>query len=217
MDVRELCDRYAAQYSGAIADVLDKRGMRNQIVDGGIQGLTLQDRLTGVAFTCKGAPATDLEGDDWEMRKQFLDAVPEHSVAVVDTSGDGSAAHWGELMSTAARGRGCRGAVIDGGTRDVPKLLEMGFPVFARHRSPAASILRWRMSGFGHPVTLGGVLVRNGDMIVGDADGVVVVPSEVAVEVLEAVEALADAETNMRAELLAGGKFSTVYDRYQVG
>lgn len=217
MDVQELCDRYAQQYSGAVADVLDKRGMRHQIVDGGIQGLTLQDRLAGIAFTCKGAPATELEGDDWDMRKRFLDEITAHSVAVVDTSGDHTAAHWGELMSTAARGRGCRGAVIDGGTRDVPKLLEMGFPVFARHRSPAASILRWRMSGFGHPVTLGGVLVRNGDVIVGDADGVVVVPAEVSVEVLEAVEALTDAETNMRAELLAGGKFSTVYDRYQVG
>jgi 4-hydroxy-4-methyl-2-oxoglutarate aldolase len=217
MDLEDLCNRYANQYSGAVADVLDKRGLRNQIVDGAIQGLTLQERLAGIAFTCKGAPATELEGDDWDMRKQFLDEVPAHSVAVVDTSGDGVAAHWGELMSTAARGRGCRGAVIDGGTRDVPKLLEMGFPVFARHRSPAASILRWRMSGFGHPVTIGGVLVRTGDMIIGDADGVVVVPSEIAEEVLEQVEALADAETNMRAELLAGGKFSTVYDRYQVG
>lgn len=217
MDTEELCNRYAAQYSGAVADVLDKRGLRNRIVDGAIQGLTLQERLAGIAFTCKGAPATELETDDWDMRKQFLDAVPQHSVAVVDTSGDSSAAHWGELMSVAARGRGCRGAVIDGGTRDVPRLLEMGFPVFARHRSPAASILRWRMSGFGHPVTLGGVLVRSGDMIVGDADGVVVVPAEVAEAVLLEVEALADAETSMREELLAGAVFSTTYDKYQVG
>lgn len=217
MELKELCDRYAALYSAAIGDVLDKRGLCNQIVDGGIQGLTLGDRVAGAAFTCKGAPATEPEGDDWDMRKQFLDEIPEHSVAVVDSSGDHYAAHWGELMSTAARGRGCRGAVIDGGTRDVPKLLEMGFPVFSRHRSPVSSILRWRMTGFGHPVMLGGVLVRTGDIIVGDSDGVVVVPVEIAEAVLGEVEALAEAETAMREELLAGGTFSTVYDRYQVG
>ncbi len=217
MDIEDLVRRYAEQYTGAIADALDRRGLRNQVVDGAIQGLTLQDRMAGLAFTCKGAPATELEGDDWDLRKQFLDEIPAHSIAVVDTSGDTSAAHWGELMATAARGRGCRGAVIDGGTRDVPKLLEMGFPTFSRHRSPAASILRWRISGFGHPVTLGGVLVRPGDMIAGDADGVVVVPAEVMVEVLEAVESLAGTEDAMRQELLAGVPMSVAYDKYQVG
>jgi regulator of RNase E activity RraA len=151
------------------------------------------------------------------MRKAFLDSLTPHCVAVVDASGDRSAAHWGELMSTAARGRGCTGALIDGGTRDVSQLLRMGFPTFARHRSPASSIRRWRMSGYDHPVTCGGVLVRPGDFVVADADGAVIVPAELIEEVLVEVESLSVAETNMRQELLEGGTFSDVFDRYQVG
>jgi regulator of RNase E activity RraA len=213
----DMCQRYSQVYSGAVADVLDKRGLTRQIVDGTIQGLTLETRVAGPAFTCKGAPATELEPDDWDERKAYLDALTPHSVAVVDASGDTTAAHWGELMSTGARGRGCRGVVIDGGTRDVTQLLHMGFPVFARYRSPASSIRRWRISGWGHPVRVGGVLVRQGDFVVGDADGVVVVPADIAADVLADVESLTGAETAMREELLAGGLFSTVYDKYRVG
>jgi 4-hydroxy-4-methyl-2-oxoglutarate aldolase len=96
-------------------------------------------------------------------------------------------------------------------------LLAMNFPTFVRYRSPASSIRRWRISGFDQPVRLGGVLVRPGDFIIGDLDGVVVVPIEVAEEVISEVESLTVAESNMRQELLAGGRFSEVFDRYQVG
>jgi regulator of RNase E activity RraA len=212
-----LGERLRKVYSGAVADVLDKRGYRAQIVDGAIQGLTLEMRVAGPAYTCKGAPATELEDDDWDMRKAFLDSITPGSVAVVDAGGVQLAAHWGELMSTGARGRGCTGVVIDGGTRDVSQLLTMDFPTFARYRSPASSIHRWRMSGFDHPVRVGGVLVRPGDFVLGDADGVVIIPHELTLEVLEEVESLATIETNMRQELLAGGTFSEVWDRYRVG
>ena len=216
-ELSALCARYEQVYSGVVADVLDKRGLRRQIVDGAIQGLTLTSRVAGPAFTCKGAPATELEPDDWDMRKAFLDALTPNCVAVVDTSGDSGAAHWGELMSIAARGRGCLGVVTDGATRDVVQLLEMGFPAFVRYRSPASSIRRWRMSGYGHTVRLGGVLVSQGDFVIGDADGVVVVPAKLAETVLAEVEALASAETTMRVELLRGELFSAAYDRHQVG
>ena len=216
-ELADICARYSKVFSGQVADVLDKRGLTKQSVDGSIQGLTLETRVAGPAFTCKGAAATELEPDDWAERKAFLDSLTPHSVAVVDTSGDTTAAHWGELMSTAAMGRGCTGVVLDGATRDVTLVLELGFPVFTRYRSPASSIRRWRISGYDHPVTIGGVLVRPGDFVVGDADGVVIVPSEIAVEVLEEVESLASAETDMRRELREGVLFSEAFDRYQVG
>lgn len=212
-----LTDRYRQVYTGAVADVLDKRGLRQQIVAGTIQGLTLETRVAGPAYTCKGAPATELEPDDWDERKAFLDSIRSGTVVVVDTSGDTTAAHWGELMSTAARGRGATGVVIDGATRDVPQMLAMGFPAFCRYRSPASSILRWRISGYDHPVQIGGVLVRPGDFVLGDSDGVVIVPHEHALSVLEEVESLTTAETNMRQELLEGGTFSAVWDRYRIG
>jgi regulator of RNase E activity RraA len=216
-EIADLSARYQQLYSGAIGDVLDRRGYTNQIVDGTIQALSPEMRVAGPAFTCKGARANELEPDDWDMRKAFLDSLIPGCVAVVDSSGDTVAAHWGELMSTGARGRGCTGVVIDGGTRDVALLLALRFPTFARYRSPASSIRRWRISGFDHPVRLGTVLVRPGDWVIGDMDGVVVVPADLVHEVADEVESLAVVESNMREELLAGGRFSEVWDRYRVG
>lgn len=106
------------------------------------------------------------------------------------------------------------GKVYTGAVADV---LEPGFPVFTRYRSPASSIRRWRISGYDHQVTFGGVVVRPGDFVLGDADGVIFVPSESAVEVLEEVESLASAETDMRRELRDGMLFSETFERYQVG
>lgn len=217
MSVAAIVERLSRQYTGVIADVMDQMGLHDQIMDGRIQALRQDMTVAGPAFPCKGASATHLEPDDWDMRKAFLDAVPEGAIIVVDSTGDTVASHWGELMATGARGRGGRGVVIDGGTRDVAKLLEMDFPTFARYRSPASSITRWRMSGYDHPVTCGGVLVRPGDIVVGDMDGVVVVPADSAAEVAERAEKIARAEDAMRRELLEGGLFSEVYDRYQVG
>lgn len=217
METSALAREFGRYYAAVIADVMDQSGLRNQIMDGSIQSLAPGQRVAGVAYPCKGAAATHLEPDDWDMRKAFLDNVPDDSVIVVDSSGDTVASHWGELMATAARGRGATGAVIDGGTRDIAMLLDMDFPTFARYRSPASSITRWRMSGFDHPVTCGGVLVQPGDIIVGDDDGVVAVPAEHAQDVLENVRKIEHAENSMRKELLDGGKFSEVYDRYQVG
>lgn len=217
MEAQRLVQEFSRFYTAVIADVMDKAGLRNQILDGSIQSLAPGQRITGVAYPCKGAVATHLEPDDWDMRKAFLDSVPDGAVIVVDSSGDTVASHWGELMATGARGRGATGVVIDGGTRDVATLLEMNFPTFARYRSPASSITRWRMSGYDHPVACGGVLVRPGDIILGDDDGVVVIPIEHAEDLLGAAREIENAENSMRQELLDGGKFSEVYDRYQVG
>jgi len=105
--------------------------------------------------------------------------------------------------------RGCVGALADGGVRDLPWLGRLGFPVYARYRTPVQSIGRWRVVGHGEPVAMPGatsaeVTVNPGDLILADEDGVIAVPADVAVQVLERAEALGAREVEIRAQLERG-------------
>src|SRR3989442_14244009 len=112
----------------------------------------------------------------------MLGAAPADSVLVL-AANDNVAAHFGELSAEWFRARRVRGAVIDGGTRDAAYLSRLRFPTFVRYRTPQDSVPRWRMSDWGQPLTIGGVRVALGDVIVADVDGVVVVPRRAAHEV----------------------------------
>lgn len=190
--LEEMCTRYARLYVPAVADALDDKGLWHQIVDRRIQPLTLDMRVAGPAFTMLGRPE---RSTDRSIRKgvKAVDAVRPHTVVVMDTSGEEITGHWGELLTNGTLVRGGTGAVIDGGVRDTAAILELKFPVFCKFRSPADAKGRWNVVDFDCPVTLGGVPVRPGDFILGDADGVVVIPQALAVDVLlEAEQVVAD-------------------------
>ena len=124
------------------------------------------------------------------------------------------AAHWGELMSTAARNCGCRGAVIDGGVRDSRFLLEMDFPVFAAFHSVASSIGRWEILACQVPIKIGPVEIRPQDFVIGDIDGVVIVPRHCLEIVLEKAEELKEREAMMRADIKAGADVEECFKKY---
>jgi regulator of RNase E activity RraA len=126
------------------------------------------------------------------------------------------AAAWGELFSTASRGRGARGAVIDGLIRDRRKIVELGFPVHARGCRPTDSLGRVSIHEVDTPISLGGVAVRTGDLIVADEDGITVVPREHVLKVTELALAKATTENKARDLLLAGGTLADVWETYRV-
>lgn len=200
----ELCDRYEKLYPGAVADSLDELGFERRTLPSAIDGLTHDTRVAGIAYPVSGHPVEEADYDENVRRfLRMLGDAPEHSVVVYETN-DAEAAHLGELSTTALAARGCRGAVIDGGVRDVRFILEQGFPVFARYRTPADAPPRWRLDEWGAPARVGEVEVRPGDVIVGDVDGVVCVPRAVAEEVLELAEETAETEDEIR-ELVRNG------------
>jgi len=214
VSVEELSERYRKVYTPAIADILDERGLPHQVLPGEIQAIAPGMRLAGPAQTIKGAPVTIHKDEYLEVAmRAFLEGRPG-MIAVFDTSGDRRAAHWGELVTTATRLRGCAGAVMDGGVRDVERIMEMGFPVFARFRSPADIRGRWRYVDAGIPIQIGEVLIHPGDFIVGDANGVVVVPEELALEVLAEAEKVVEVENQIREELRAGADPLELYKKY---
>ena len=143
----------------------------------------------------------------------MIGAVPPDSVLVL-ASNDNEAAHFGELSAEWFRARKVRGAVIDGSTRDAAYISRVRFPTFVRYRTPQDSVPRWRVSDWGQPLTIGGVRVSLGDIVVGDSDGVVVVPRRVAVEVLKRCEALVGTENRVRTAVKRGMTPLAAYEKF---
>lgn len=212
--VEAICQRYQRLYTGAIADILDKQGFRQQVLPYFLTPFTQADRVAGPAFTGQGYPCADTTHNDTETRLGMLESIRPHTVSVWSCGGSLDCAHWGEIMSTAARQRGCTGAVIDGGVRDVDFINAMGFPVFAKFKCSASSIGRWDIREYQVPIRIGLTVVHPGDFVFGDTDGVVIIPQALTMEVLEAAEDVFRREGAMRAELRQGVSVKDAYAKY---
>ena len=210
--------RFSRIYTAAITDVLDGLGLLRQTLPAALQPLTPDMRLTGYAFTARGRAHRGKPREHDATLRRFLGmlgAVPADSVLVL-AANDHEAAHFGELSAEWFRARKVRGAVIDGNTRDTAALVRARFPTFARGRSPQDSVPRWRVSDWGQPLTIGGVRVSLGDIVVGDLDGVVVVPRRVAHEVLERCETLVGTENKVRTAVRRGLTPLAAYEKFKV-
>lgn len=207
-------ERFAAIYTAALADVLDDRGLREQVLPPEIRGLAPGTRLAGQAFTVEGRPA---DHGDWDgsIRKTLamLGSVPAGHVAVYQCN-HARSAHFGELSATSLLARGVAGCVIDGGCRDTRFIVDEGLPVFARHVTPEDCTWRWSVTATQVPVTVGTVVVHPGDWVVGDEDGVVVVPQAVAADVLAEAEAKVGTESQIRVAVREGMSPLEAYERF---
>ncbi|HZO37064.1 MAG TPA: RraA family protein [Solirubrobacteraceae bacterium] len=169
-------------------------------------------RVCGPAFTVDCPPIDNL----W-IHHALYEAGPG-SVLVVDTRGGREAGYWGEILSVAAVARGLGGLVIDGGVRDVDRLIDIGLPIFAAGvclrgtgKDPDAD------GRLGEPVVIGTTLVRTGDVVVGDRDGVVVVATEDADAVADAARERLRKEEDVMTQLRAGATTLEIYGLPQVG
>jgi regulator of RNase E activity RraA len=210
-------ERFAAIYTAALADILDARGFHEQTLSPSIQPLERGMRLAGPAYTVAGRPASnpDTTSYDEAIRKVLgmLGDVTEGHVAVYACGQDVSA-HLGELSVTSLKARGVVGCVLDGGCRDVRFILEQSFPVFSRFVTPEDSTWRWELEATQVPVTVGSVRVEPGDWVVGDDDGVVVVPAAIAEDVLAEAEEKAATESEIRAAVRDGMAPLEAYERF---
>jgi regulator of RNase E activity RraA len=215
-----MCARYERLYAGLVFDVLEKRGLPNQALSHEIAPIDPQMKVAGPAFTFKG---TTVVAKDEAVRFRRLAALQEMSrpcVEVRDRCTPFNVALYGELSATAARAQGAVGAVIDGGTRDSGLLVRMGFPVFARYRSPVEAFGRVATLEHQVPILMSGeltetVVVSPGDFIFGDVDGLLVVPSEIALDVLLEAESLIGVEDAARVDFGRGEDPVEVFKRHQ--
>lgn len=203
-------------YSAVVADVLDSLGYRNQILGSEIQALTSADRICGRVYTAKAVAVDAVPADPYKLEMAAIDAMTGGDVLVVDAGHDRSSAFWGELLSTACLAKGVRGIVMSGCCRDLWALGKMQFPVFGIGRTPADSAGRLDVVEIAEPIEIDGVTARNGDYILGDVDGVVIVPQECADEALRLAAEKVAGENTVRDELAAGVPVSEVFRKHGI-
>ena len=202
----ELLERYQAIYTAVVIDILhEEYGRREQVLPSNIIPLVDGTKVAGFAFTIKGAPTHLPEPEDaHEQRAAMIDALYPGSLVIWDTSKDEGTAHYGEMMTAASMMQGCVGAVIDGGVRDVDRIIKTGFKVWSRYRTPASMADRFNITGWQQPIRIGRTEVAPGDLVFADMDGIVVVPRAFAEEVLLKAEDRNRTERSWR-EIIASG------------
>ncbi|WP_203334657.1 RraA family protein [Planococcus beigongshangi] len=178
--------------TSTISDALDKIGVFGQCF--GVRSINPEWKIVGRAFTVKYSPV-DLEpgtvGD-------FIDDVEPGDVVVLDNNGRLDCTVWGDILTGVAKRRGIAGTVIDGVCRDTHRSIHLDYPVFSTNRYMRTGKGRVQIETVGETINISNVIVKKGDIIVGDADGVVVVPKIIEQQVLDEAKRIANAEDRIR-------------------
>jgi regulator of RNase E activity RraA len=207
----------AELYTGAVADILDELGYREQCLPADIRPLREDMKVAGPVFTVRGRARAYDDGKDPRYRQMdMLDGIFPGSVVVIDPGDEGCAAHWGELMSHTAKAKGAAGVVIAGGVRDTEQILKLGFACFRRFHSPLTAVYRFDITDFAVPIRIGGVPIAPGDFILGDVDGILVVPAAVVDQVVGQAHSVREREDIVRNALDEGGSIRDLFEKYRV-
>jgi 4-hydroxy-4-methyl-2-oxoglutarate aldolase len=206
----------AKLYTAAIADALDELGARDCAMAEHLRPLYPDATFAGWARTIQCQDMFYIPEDPYGLEIEAMDSILPGEVVVISTCESTRNAPWGELLSTAARVRGARGAVVDGLVRDVRTIQKLSFPVFAAGIKPVDSRGRGQVVDYNVPVICGGVLVNPGDLIFADYDGVVAIPADLVKDALQIAHVKISKELNSRKDLLNGSYLAQVYAKYGV-
>lgn len=193
----------------SIATLLYKRGFRNQYIQG-VSRLGDQPRMVGPAFTLRYIPAReDLDGletfrDPTHPQRVAVETVPPGHILVMDCRQDAGAASLGSILFTRLEVLGCAGVVTDGGVRDAEPIAAMDTPCFAGKPSAPTNLTKHHAVDIGLPIGCGGAPVYPGDILVGDGDGVIVIPAHLAREIGEEASGMEAFEDFVLLEVRAG-------------
>ncbi len=212
-DWASIATRFKKLYTPAVCDVLDAYELRYQFVHHSIHPLDRRLMVAGPAFTIVGM-SNSTQDQTKRLGPRVIDSFIPYVVACYDTMGDEKTGVWGELWSVGAAKRGCVGAVVDGGIRDTAYIRQTGFPIFHKYTIPGDAVGRFNIVDFGCPVSIGGVRVNFGDYVFGDEDGVVIVPRELTLEVLEKAEETCARENRIRAAIDGKTSLAELYKNF---
>jgi 4-hydroxy-4-methyl-2-oxoglutarate aldolase len=196
----DLVSGFGSVDTSHVSDALDRLGIAGQCF--GIMPLDRSFRLAGRAFTVRYVPV----GVGGGTVGDYIDDLDAGQVPVLDNAGRTDMTVWGDLLTATAHRMGLPGTVIDGVCRDSDRSVALSYPIFSRGHWMRTGKDRVRVDAYEVPVSIGGVLVSPGDFVLGDADGVVVVPASRASEVLDVARGIADRESLIRAAVAEGAR-----------
>ena len=200
----KLTKRLSKCYASAVHDVLREKGFGNCVLPPEIQALKRGQKLFGEIYTVSGhIDYTLSRHESLLLWSQVLSKVPNKKVIVCQPNTH-SVALMGELSARALMVKETKGYLMDGHCRDVEEIIEAKFPVFCRLSTAADIVERWKYDALGMPITIGSVTICSGDFIIADMDGAVIIPKEVAGEVITKTEEVMFTESEMRKAILSG-------------
>jgi 4-hydroxy-4-methyl-2-oxoglutarate aldolase len=208
-----LVDRLEATYSGAIFDVLREMGLPDQALPSNLRPLDPKMKLAGPVFTASGSIAAISEDESVLRWCDLLSRAPAGHVVVCQPN-DSTVSHMGELSAETLNFRGVRGYVVDGGCRDTSFILGLGFRVFCRYTTPGDIVGRWSVDTLGEPIRIGNLTIHSGDYIMGDMDGLVIIPKALVEECVDRVEKVISTENLVRKAILSGTDPKEAYLKY---
>jgi regulator of RNase E activity RraA len=209
-----LTGRLARCYTGAVHDVLRMMGRDNVVLPPAIKAIAPGTRLAGPVWTVAGHIDRTKSRDETLLGWCTLLAQAPAGHVVVCQPNNHEIALMGELSAQTLAARGVLGYVVDGGSRDTDHVLAQGFPVFCSFLTPSDIVERWIPDRYGEPVTIGTVTIATGDYLLGDRDGVVIIPQALAAEVVARTEEVVATESEMRRALIGGMDPVAAYHRY---
>lgn len=207
-------------YVAAVSDILDSLGYRHQVMHRRLRPLLPDIYHCGFAGRARTVRWVEIdhviERDPYGLEIEVMDSLKPGDVVVHSTDYAGTNAPFGELMSTVAKMNGAVGCICDSQVRDCVKIIELGFPVYYTGIQALDSVGRGRVISYDDPVRCGEVLVKSGELIFADFDGIVVIPGEVEEEVVNLAKERVGKESLTRAELMQGATLRDVFAKYGV-
>jgi regulator of RNase E activity RraA len=205
----EALEKLSRLSTTTVSDALDRTGIAGQCL--GIKPLDHGFRLCGRAFTMRTIPVATSAGTVGD----YIDDVPQGTIVVIDNAGRPDMTVWGDILTFVASRRGVGGTVIDGVCRDVGRSLELRYPIFSRGWSMRTGKGRVQLDALNVIVSIGGARVSPGDLLLGDADGVVVVPREKEIEVIDRAIGIDEAEERIREAMESGMRLDEARKKFQ--
>jgi len=205
-------------FASVLSDCLDQAGLMDQALPSRIRPLDDASVMVGRARTAAFMEVYHVADgvNPYELEIALIDSLKKDEIPVFACSNPVRVAPWGELLSTAAKYRGAAGALMDGCVRDIKPIRKMDFPVFHGGIAPLDSKGRGKIMAIDVPIECGGVKIETGDLIFGDADGVVVIPKAHEKRVLDLAFEKISGERNTLADLQRGDKLADVFARYGI-
>jgi 4-hydroxy-4-methyl-2-oxoglutarate aldolase len=209
-----LIERLRACYTGAVHDVLRGMGHETVVLPPSIKPLDPAWKVAGPAWTVSGHIDRTKTRDETLLGWCTLLARAPAGHVIVCQPHNHEVALMGELSAQTLAARGVLGYIVDGGSRDTEFVLQQGFPVWCSFLTPSDIVERWVPDAYGAPVDIGGVTIVTGDYVLGDRDGVVVVPQAIAADVVARTEEVVATESDMRRALVGGMDPVEAYHKY---
>lgn len=209
-----LIARLARLDTAGLSDVLDEMGYPNQVLASDLRPLDPRSRMAGIALCVRGENRVvtqsplppEKQMSAYELERRMKPGL----VGVIDAGGNNVGATIGGFVATSLQKSGCKGIVTNGGVRDSREIVDVGLPTFCRFVTPVNASRRWTLVEMDQAIHLPGiagspVTIHPGDLVLGDADGVIVIPSAIAAPAIEAAEELGAIERTIAEGIRAGG------------